>query len=155
MEINIKKDKVQQSEFEQKLQQSITENQDHTEQENTIPVIEEKVNIDVQTVETGKVRVSKQVHEEDVTVDVPFVYEDVDVQRVAKNLSVEKPPEVRYEGDTMIIPVIKEEVVIQKRLVLVEELHITKRRVEEHHPQQVTLKKEEIKIDRTENNDTL
>ena len=149
MEINIKKDKVQKSEFEEKLQQSMAAKRGQNGEEETIPVIEEKLNVDVQTVEKGEVRVSKQVHEEDVTIDVPFVHEDVDVQRVAKNLSIERPPEVRYEGDTMIIPVIKEEVVVQKRLVLVEELHITKRRVEEHHPQQVTLRKEEIKVNRS------
>ncbi|GAB3200234.1 uncharacterized protein (TIGR02271 family) [Pontibacter aydingkolensis] len=155
MKININKNKVQQSEFEKKLQQSKIEDHDPAQEDEVVPVIEEQVDFDLQTVEKGKVRVSKLVHEEDVIVDVPFAYEDIDVQRVAKNLSIDSPPEVRYDGDTMIIPVIKEEVVIQKRLVLVEELHITKRRVEEHHPQQVTLRKEEVKVDRQENNTTI
>ncbi|MEJ8803781.1 YsnF/AvaK domain-containing protein [Pontibacter sp. H249] len=121
--------------------------------EKTIPVIEERLNVSVQDVEKAKVRVSKQVHEEEVTVDVPFVHEEIDVQRIAKNISIEAIPDVRYEGETMIVPVIKEEIVVQKKLVLVEEIHITKRKVEEHNPQQVRLKKEEIKIDRTNNAD--
>lgn len=152
MKINTDNKKVQKSEFDQKLEHGNLKDHKPDHKEEIIPVIEEQASIDVQTVEKGKVRVSKQVLEEDVTVDVPFAYEDIDVHRVAKNLSIDSPPEVRYEGDTMIIPVIKEEMVIQKRLVLVEELHITKRRVEEHHPQQVTLRKEEIKVDRSENN---
>ncbi|WP_439882479.1 YsnF/AvaK domain-containing protein [Pontibacter sp. MBLB2868] len=139
-------EKVQSSEFEQKLQQSKQLKQE--ENSRVIPVIEEKLNIGVREIEKGKVTVSKEIHEEVVTVDEPFVSEEVDIQRVAKNISIDKAPEVRHEGDTMIIPVIKEEVIIQKRLVLVEELHITKKRIEEHHPQEVTLRKEEVKIDR-------
>ncbi|MFD2512402.1 YsnF/AvaK domain-containing protein [Pontibacter locisalis] len=147
--MNTNKDKVQDTEFEEKLRQSTSAEQISDNQEKVIPVVEEKLHVDVEKVETGRVHVSKQVHEEEVTVDVPFVHDEVDVKRVAKNISVDKAPEVRYDGDTMIIPVLKEEVVVQKRLVLVEELHITKKRIEEHRPQQVTLKKEEVKIKRS------
>lgn len=148
--MGINKNKIQHSEFEEKLRQSQEASLEEAQQQNeVIPVIEEKINVDVKNVETGKVRISKQVHEEEVTVDVPFIHDEVDVKHVAKNISVEKAPEVRHEGDTMIIPVLKEEVIVQKRLVLVEELHITKRKVEEHHPQQITLKKEDVKIDRS------
>lgn len=150
--MSINKDKVQKSEFEEKLLQNMQSSLDAEQDEKIIPVIEEKVKVDKKIVEKGKVHVSKQVHEEEVTVDEPFIYEEVDVKRVAMNISLDKKPEVRYEGDTMIIPVVKEEVVVQKRLVLVEELHITKRKVEEHHPQQVTLRKEDVRVERSDNN---
>lgn len=150
MKSNYNKEKVQQSEFNQKLEQSNTTNITHDNNGKTIPVIEEDLKIDIQSVETSKTRIYKQVHEENVTVDIPIVHEKIDVQRIAKNISVESVPEVRYEGDTMIIPVIKEEIVVQKKLVLVEEIHITKHKTEEHEPQQVKLRKEEIQINKTD-----
>lgn len=115
----------------------------------TIPVVEEQVQIGKKVVETGKVHISKTVHEELTDVDIPFVHEEVEVERVELNQYVDTPPPaVRYEGDTMIISVLKEEVVLQKRLVLVEELHVTKKKVETHQTRQMPLKKEEITIER-------
>jgi uncharacterized protein (TIGR02271 family) len=51
----------------------------------------------------------------------------------------------------MIIPVLREEVVVEKRILLVEELRITKRQIQTNTPQQVTLRKEEVIVDRTSN----
>lgn len=121
---------------------------------NYIPVVEEQVRIDKKTVETGSVHVYKDVHEEQVSVDVPTVQEEVNVERVAINEYVESaPPSVRYEGDVMIIPVLHEELVLVKRLKLVEELHVTKRRIETHEQQQVTLRKEEVNVSRVNRNE--
>jgi uncharacterized protein (TIGR02271 family) len=115
-----------------------------------IPVIEEHVHVDKQLVEKGVVRVSKRVYQENVDVDVPLIHEEHDVNRVPVNQYVDTPPAVRYEGETMIIPVLREEVIVQKRLVLVEELHITKKLVQTQSHQQVTLRKEEVVVDRDE-----
>jgi uncharacterized protein (TIGR02271 family) len=49
----------------------------------------------------------------------------------------------------MIIPVVEEQVFYQKRLVLVEELRVRKQVIEERNPQQVTLLKEEVEINRS------
>lgn len=117
------------------------------EKEKNIPVIEEKVKVDKKTIETSTVRVIKKVREEDVTVDLPVIKEEVDVERIPVNRYVDVPPAVRHEGDTMIVPVMKE--VIEKRLILVEEVRITKRRMEtEVNQQQVTLRKEEVSVER-------
>lgn len=113
----------------------------------TIPVIEEKLRIGKRMVETGRVQIAKRVHEEEVEVDFPLDHEEVDVERVTINQYIETPPPaVRYEGDTMIVPVLKE--VVERRLVLVEELHITKRKVQTQTPQKVTLRKEEVTVKR-------
>lgn len=120
-----------------------------------IPVIEEQVIIDKQVVESGVVRIRKNVHEEEVTVDVPLMHEEHHIERVPFNEYLDTPPPaVRYEGEKMIIPILREEVVVQKRIVLVEELHITKRQVETSEPQRVTLRKEEVTIDRSATNET-
>ncbi|WP_461491640.1 YsnF/AvaK domain-containing protein [Pontibacter sp. HJ8] len=120
----------------------------------TIPVIEEQVHVDKKIVETGRVRISKDVHEEEVTVDLPTVYEEAHIERVAINEYVDTPPPpIRYEGDKMIIPVTREVLVVEKRILVVEELHVTKRRTEEHDSQQVKLRREEVNVNRFRNDD--
>lgn len=55
---------------------------------------------------------------------------------------------VRYEGDTMIIPLYEEVLVVSKQLVLVEEVRIRTQRSERHEPQPVTLRREEVSVER-------
>jgi uncharacterized protein (TIGR02271 family) len=121
----------------------------HTENETiVIPVIEEEAFLGKQVVETGKVLISKRVNEREEIVDVPLFSEQVTVERVPVNRYVDVAPVVRHEGDTMIIPVVQEQLVMQKRLVLVEELRVKKQIVETHQPQSVTLRKEEVEVKR-------
>ncbi len=117
-----------------------------------IPVIQEEVTVDKQVIETGVVRISKRISEHEELVDVPLYREEVSVERVPMNLFVEELPPVRHEGDTMIIPVVEEQIVIQKKLLLVEELRVKKEVVEHHQPQTVNLLKEEVDIQRVVKN---
>ena len=118
------------------------------EESKVIPVIEEHVVIDKKIVESGIVKIVKTVSEEEKNVDVPVLSEEVEVQRVAVDKFVDEVPQIRYEGDIMIIPVVQEEVVIEKRLKLVEELHVIKRKKETKEFHSVTLKKEDVIINR-------
>lgn len=116
----------------------------------TIPIIEEEIVVGKEYVDTGKVKISKKISEHQQTIDIPLTQERVSVERVAINKFVDTPPEIRHEGDLMIIPVLEEQIVVQKRLVLVEELHVTKQLVETHHSEEVTTRKEDINIERIE-----
>lgn len=119
-----------------------------------IPVIEEKLQMDKIAVETGKVLISKHVHQEEVAVDIPIIDEEVDVERIEINQYIETPPPaVRYEGETMIIPILREVVVVEKRLMLVEEVRVTKRQMHRQETQQVVLRKEEVVVDRVAKTD--
>jgi len=51
---------------------------------------------------------------------------------------------------SLIVSIMEEVLVIEKRLVLKEELYIRKRRVETHRPQQVILRSEEVCVERLE-----
>ena len=113
-----------------------------------IPVIEEEAVVGKRVIETGKVRVSKRVSEHEEIIDEPLFREEVSVERVPVNQYVDAAPTVRYEGDLMIIPVVQEQIVMQKRLVLVEEIRVRKELVETHQPQTVTLRKEEVDVRR-------
>ncbi len=113
-----------------------------------IPVVEEILDVRQRRVETGRVRITKIVHERQEEVNAPRVREEVTIERVTLNRMVDAPVSMRQEGDTFIIPLLEEVVVMEKRLMVKEELRITKRRIEEHASQKVTLRREEVVVER-------
>lgn len=54
--------------------------------------------------------------------------EDCEVERVTVQRYVDKPEEIRMDGDTLIVPLMEEVLVVEKRLMVREELHIKRRR---------------------------
>lgn len=118
-----------------------------------LPVIAEQLQVEKRQLVTGGVRVSKVVREEQQTIDVPLLQEDVQVERVPINQVVESAPAVRHEGDVMIIPVLEEVLVVEKRLMLKEELRIVRRSSETSQPQQVTLRREEVVVEQIDAQD--
>jgi stress response protein YsnF len=116
----------------------------------SIPVVEEKAVVSTEVVDVSKVRLSKTVENGIDSLDVTTSQEEVIVKRVPKNIIVDTAPEgVRYEGDVMIIPVLKEVAVVEKKLMLVEEIHISR---QTHHTTKkvdVPVRKEKVDIERT------
>ncbi len=119
-----------------------------------IPIVEEQIEIGTRQVETGRVRITKTVRSHEETIDEPILQEQVNVERVAIGRPVSETPGVRYEGDTMIVPVMEEVVVVTTQLILKEELRITKTRTERRDPQVVTLRNEEIAVERIPSQNT-
>ena len=115
-----------------------------------LPVIEETLGVEIRPVETGRVRIRKVVTEREELVDLPLRREEVIIRRVPINRVVEGPLPVRYEGDTMIISLLEEVLVVDTRLLLTEEVHITTRRTETHTPERVTLRHEDVTIERVD-----
>jgi len=113
-----------------------------------IPVIEESAVVTKRVVDRGGVRITKLVHEREETIDEPLWQERVTVERVQVNQPVAHAPTVRRDGDTLIIPILEEVVVVEKRLVLKEELRVTMQRVSRRQPQSVTLRREEVVVER-------
>ncbi len=119
-------------------------------EETVIPVLQEEVQVDKRKVETAKVRIKTTVTERQETVDLPLLREEVEVRRVPINRPVDGPVEMRQEGDTLIVPLLEEVLVVQKQLLLKEEVHISKKRTEQHQPEQVTLRSEQVSVERIE-----
>jgi uncharacterized protein (TIGR02271 family) len=113
-----------------------------------LPVVEEEVRVGKRQVETGTVRIHKHVHEHAEEVDIPLLADEVEVERVRVDRPVDGPVDIRHEGETTIIPLLKEVLVVQKQLVLHEEVHVRKRQREHHDVRQVTLRREEVSVER-------
>jgi uncharacterized protein (TIGR02271 family) len=116
----------------------------------TIPVFGENVSVQKKEVVTGKINIKKSVHEEVQTVNTPVMRDEYEIVRVPVQSTVlQVPPEpVRHEGDTMIIPVVREITVVEKRYEVIEERHIRHHKTESISTQQITLKKEQVDINR-------
>ena len=118
-----------------------------------LPVIEEHVIISKEVVETGKVLIKKRVKEEEAFINLPLIQEGYQVERKPgkKELLTHHPP-IRHEGDKMIIPVVREVLVVEKRYEVTEEVHVIKTKTEVPNMQQITLLKEEVQIERKNSN---
>lgn len=126
----------------------------YNEKSQTIPVVEEQLRVDKKVVESGKVHLSKRVVENETSVTLPLTEESYEIERVPVNRVVDEPPQaMRQEGNTTIIPVVREVMVVQKRYEIVEEIRLTKNVTQEQHTEQVTLRKEEVDINRQQPDD--
>ena len=126
----------------------VTPHRTREEERIVMPVVAETLDVQKRKVETGGVRIKKIVHEREEVVDEPLMREEVQVKRVPINRVVDAPVPVRHVGNTMIISLLEEVLVVEKRLMLKEELHITKGEVETYKPQRVTLRTEEAVVER-------
>ncbi len=115
-----------------------------------MPLLEETLSVSKRRVETGRVRVEVKVVEREEPFELELGREEVEVRHVPVGRPVDAVPETRREGDTLIVPVVEEEVVVTKRLVLREELHITRRSVRRTERASVTLRSEEAVVSRVE-----
>ncbi|WP_334188407.1 YsnF/AvaK domain-containing protein [Noviherbaspirillum sp.] len=117
----------------------------------TFPVMEEQLRVGKRSVDTGAgVRIHKTVSERQQVIDEALFDDELAVERIPMDeiISGSSMPETRYEGSTLIVPVLEEVLVVEKKLRLKEEVRITRLRRETHAPQTVTLRSEEIDVER-------
>ena len=143
------------NETTRKVQLQDTENinlisQSKNPEELVVPVLKEELEVHKELRKTGTVRVRKTVRELEEVVNESLSSETVDVERVPMDLIVDSPPQVRTEGDVVIIPVVKEELVITKQLRVVEELRLTKRKSVSEYHENVTVRAEEVVVERVD-----
>ncbi len=63
------------------------------------------------------------------------------------NQPLSAPLEPRIEGDQLIIPIMKEVLVVQRQLVLVEEVRVSKRYVTEEHEVREPVRRERVELE--------
>ena len=130
------------------LEHSSSEHRVQQDEPMVVPVLVEELEVQKRLVETGKVRITKVVHERETLVDEPLFHDKVAITRVPMQRVVDGPVPVREENGTTIISIVEEVLVVEKRLMLREEIHIRKQRIETHQPQHITLRSEEIRVER-------
>jgi len=119
-------------------------------EEMVIPLAEETATIAKREVVTGRVRVRTVVDTAEEMARAMLQTETVEVERVPVDREVDAPPQVRTEGDTLIVPVVEEIMVVEKRLVLKEELRIRRVTTQEEVEVPVTLRRQRAEVERAD-----
>ena len=118
-----------------------------------IPVIEEKARLLKRPAAGERVSIRTVPEERSVVLHEEVRHENVDVVRVAVNREVPEMPPIRTEGDLMIVPVVEERLVVEKRLVLVEELHLRRHVALEEVSVPATVRSTRVEASRTKGTD--
>jgi uncharacterized protein (TIGR02271 family) len=121
---------------------------DNVVRSGTIPLAEERIAVTKRVTETGKVRIRTVVDHEHVLVSEQLSRENIVVERIEINQDVAAAPQVRQEGDLLIIPVVEEYVFTEKRLRLKEELHVRTVRSVEHLAETVPVRRMRAVVER-------
>lgn len=154
--------------------QDITANKKNENQtdEGTLQLRKEELDINKNKVQTGEVILSKEVVEEQQTVNVPVTHEEVVIERRSLNNQPTDSQIISTSGsgssanscsdcgcedtnkaivETIRIPVSEEKVDVSKHTVVTEEISAHKRSVEEIQQIDETIRREEAKIDKDGN----
>jgi uncharacterized protein (TIGR02271 family) len=115
------------------------------EDELRVPRAEEELRAGTREREVGAVRVRKRVRTEREQIRVPKRREEVSVDRVPVD---QEAPEAEIGEEVEVeVPVVEEEVVVEKRPVVKEEIRLHKDLVEEEEVVERDVRKEEVDID--------
>ncbi|HVJ48863.1 YsnF/AvaK domain-containing protein [Desulfitobacterium sp.] len=117
----------------------------------TLLLRKEELNIDKSSVQTGEVELSKEIIEEQKIVDVPIKREEVVIER--RTLNNEQSDSPITDEETIRIPVSEERVEVDKRTVVSGEISAHKRDVEDTKHIDETLKREEARVNKIGNPD--
>jgi uncharacterized protein (TIGR02271 family) len=122
-----------------------------------IPVVEETLEVRKREVDTGGVRIVKTIETHRQLVDEALQRDEVRVER----RSVDRPvtegvePQPYWQGDTLVVPIVEEVLVVSRQLRVTEELLVHRRRTEYRAPQRVGLRREQVRVEHIEPNRTI
>ena len=113
-------------------------------------MVEETARIDKREVQTGRVKVHTVVETSEQMVREALSSHNVKVTRVPVDQPVATVPVIRTENGITIVPVLEEILVVEKRLILREELHIKQEVSHETVEVPVSLRKQRAVVERVD-----
>lgn len=113
-----------------------------------LQVLEETVTVSTRRRVTGGVRVGTRTDTVEATAEIDLDRYAVEITRVPVGRVVEEAPTARAVGDTTIIPVVEERLVLVKQLFLMEELHVRHVLQRETVAETVTLRRQRAVVER-------
>jgi uncharacterized protein (TIGR02271 family) len=112
-----------------------------------VPIVEERLVPDKRAVDLGELRIHKRVETTEEAIRQLVTRDDVEIERVPIDRPLDAPLDTRFEGGTMIIPVMREVLVVQKQLMLAEEIRIRKREVTEEQEVRELVRHERVELE--------
>src|SRR5215471_896222 len=111
-----------------------------------LPLSAEEVAVTKQVVETGRVQVARVTHEREQLIDELLAHRTAEIERVPIGRHVDTMPPVREEDDTVVIPIVEELLVVERRLFLKEEVRVRRVTSTKRHQENVILRHHEAVI---------
>ena len=130
------------------MHQTPENTKDGSDSQDVLKVFEESIDVDKLKRVTGRVRVTTTTETVQELAKATLRGESVEFTRLPMDRLITEIPAVRTEGDLTIVPIVEEILVVEKRLRLVEELHIRRHETQESVEMPVTLRKQHAEIDR-------
>ena len=116
--------------------------------ETVLPLLAEELAVSKQVVETGRVRVARVTRRREQLINELLARETAEIERTPIGRQVDAMPAVREEGDSIVVPIVEEVLVVERRLFLKEEVRIRRVRSTERHQETVTLRHHEAVVTR-------
>ena len=113
-----------------------------------LPVAEERLTVSARREVTGRVRVLVETLTEDVPVRAELQGERVEVTRVPIGREIAERPDIRTEGPVTILPVVEEILIVERRLMLREEIHLRRVAEVEAVDTTVPLRRQTVRVER-------
>ena len=114
----------------------------------TIALLAETLTVTKRRRSTGKVRIAIRTEVIEATAETELDRYRIEVTRVPVGRVVDEAPAARTEGDTTIVSVVEERLVVVKQLVVVEELRIRHVLERQAVSQPVTLRRQRAVVER-------
>lgn len=111
--------------------------------ETVIPILGEDVIFEKRRRAKRRVRVSTVTRQQEEQLDCELLRENVELERVPIGKIISEVPAVREEGDSVIIPVVEEVLVVERRLLLKEEIRVHRTKKMERHHECIIVRRQE------------
>ena len=115
-----------------------------------IPLHVEEVSVSRREIKKANVQIALITGTREQLIDEELTHVRVEIERVPIGRTIEVVPPISQEGDTTIIPVVEEIVVVERRLVLKEEVRVRRVSTKEQHQETVVLRQQEAVVTREE-----
>ena len=119
------------------------------EESGVLRLFAEDATVSRQVLETGRVRVAKVTRTRDHLIDELLAHTRFEVNRVPIGRLIDTMPPIKEDGDLTIVPIVEETVVVERRLMLKEEVHIRRVQTNERYQQTVKLRYQTAEVTRT------
>ena len=114
--------------------------------EQTMQLREEELEARKRSVETGQVRIGKDVVEEQQTLEVPVTREEVFIERHPVDRREADGGVIGDSSESIRVPLHEEQVSVEKRTVVTEEINVGKRQFQDTERVSGTVRREEAHI---------
>jgi len=114
----------------------------------TLRLVAEELSVAKETRETGRVRITTHTKEREAIIDEDLARERVEIETIPIGRRIDAVPQVRQEGDTTIIPVVEEHLILERQVVLKEEIRVRRVRTTERHQEKIPLRYQEAVVTR-------